>query len=147
MAMYALTISPLINKLQQLCPGVKQVWYANDATGASTCTMLRCWWDELSTHGPLSSYYPNPPSTHLVGKEEHEVCAIKVFDGTGVQITTEGKRHLGAAIGSRSFAKEYLSSKVEEWTEEIKCLAKVAAHNLMLLMQHLHMVCRVNGRI
>ena len=80
-------------------------------------------------------------------KEEHEVCAIEVFDGTGVQITAEGKCHLGAAIGSRSFAKEYLSSKVEEWTEEIKRLAKVAAHNLMLLMQHLHKVYRVDGRI
>ena len=122
----ALAISPLINKLQQLCPDVKQVWYADDATGASTCTKLRCWWDELSTHGPLFGYYPNPPKTHLVVKEEHEVCAIEVFDGTGVQITTEGKGHLGAAIGSRSFAEEYVSSKVEEWTEEIKRLAKVA---------------------
>ena len=34
--------------------------------------------------------------------------------------------HLGAAIGSRSFAEEYVSSKVEEWTKEIKRLAKVA---------------------
>ena len=78
------------------------------------------------TDGRLHIYYPNPPKTHLVVKEEHEVCAIEVFDCTGVQITTEGKRHLGAAIGSRSFAEEYVSSKVEEWTEEIKHLAKVA---------------------
>ena len=63
---------------------------------------------------------------HLIVKEEHEVCAIEVFDGTGVQITAEGKRHLGAAIGSRSFAEEYVGRKVEEWTEEIKRLAKVA---------------------
>ena len=61
MAMYALAISPLINKLKQLCPDVKQVWYADDATGASTCTKLRHWWDELSTHAPLFGYYPNPP--------------------------------------------------------------------------------------
>ena len=53
MAIYSLTISPLINKLKKLCPDVKQVWYADDTTGASTCTKLRCWWDELSTHGPL----------------------------------------------------------------------------------------------
>lgn len=36
-------------------------------------------WDELSTHGPLFGYYPNP---YLVVKEEHEASAIKVFDGT-----------------------------------------------------------------
>ena len=59
-------------------------------------------------------------------KKEHEDCAIEVFDGTGVQITIEGKRHLGAVIGSRSFAKEYVNNKVEEWTEKIKRLAKVA---------------------
>ena len=59
-------------------------------------------------------------------KEEHEVCVIEVFEGTGVQITTEGKCHLGAAMGSRSFAEEYTSRKVEKWTEEIKRLAKVA---------------------
>ena len=107
MAMYALTIFPLINKLKQVCYDVKQFWYADDATGASTCTKLRCWWDKLSTHGPLFGDYPNPPKPHLVVKEEHEVCAIEIFDGTGVQITTEGKHHLGAAIGSRSFVEEY----------------------------------------
>ena len=51
---------------------------------------------------------------------------IEGFDGTGVQITIEGKRHLGTVIGSRSFAKKYVNNKVEEWTEEIKRLAKVA---------------------
>ena len=135
MAMYALTIFPLINKLKQVCSDVKQFWYADDATGASTCTKLRCWWDKLSTHGPLFGDYPNPPKPHLVVKEEHEVCAIEIFDGTGVQITTEGKCHLGAAIGSRSFAEEYVSSKVEEWTEKIKHLAKLSVLLLMNISQ------------
>ena len=126
MAMYALAISPLINKLKQLCPDVKQVWYADDATGAANCTKLRGWWDELSTHGPLFGYYPNAPKTHLIVKEEHEARATEAFNGTGVQITTEGKRHLGAAIGSHSFAEEYVNNKVKKWTEEIKHLAKVA---------------------
>ena len=51
---------------------------------------------------------------------------MEIFDGTGVQITTEGEHHFGAAIGSRSFAEEYVSSKVEEWTEKIKHLAKLS---------------------
>jgi len=60
-------------------------------------------------------------------KEEHEASAIKVFDGTKVHVTTEGKQYLGVALGSRMFVEEYVSDKVKEWTEEIKCLAKVAA--------------------
>ena len=43
----------------------------------------------------------------------------------GFKITTEGKRLLGAAIGSRSFAEEYVNNEVQERTEEIKSLAKV----------------------
>ena len=96
---------PLISKLEELCPDVMRVWYADDATGASTCTKLRCWWDELSTHGPLFDYYPNPPKTCLVVKEEHETCVTEIFDGTGVHVTTEEKCHLGAALGSRVIKK------------------------------------------
>ena len=40
MAMYALAITPLIDQLRASCPEVHQAWYANDATGASTCRGL-----------------------------------------------------------------------------------------------------------
>ena len=42
------------------------------------------------------------------------------------QITTHGKRHLGAAIGSSAFAEEYVRGKVVEWTEEVENLAIIA---------------------
>ena len=38
---------------------------------------------------------------------------------------SHNQRHLGAALGSRSFAEEYISSKVEEWVKEIMSLAEV----------------------
>ena len=41
MAMYALAILPLIHKLKSISLDVKQVWYADDATGAGTCEGLR----------------------------------------------------------------------------------------------------------
>ena len=59
-------------------------------------------------------------------KEEHEACATEIFDSIGVHVTTEGKHHLEAALGSRTFTEEYVSIKVKKWSEEIKCLAKVA---------------------
>ena len=76
--------------------------------------------------GPLFGYYPNPSKTHLVVKEEYKEIATQVFADTGVQITTDGKRHLGAAIGSHSYTIEYVSGKVQEWTEEVIRLAQVA---------------------
>ena len=45
---------------------------------------------------------------------------------TGVNITTESKRHLGVGIGSYSFTKEYVSRKVREWSEEVQQLAHIA---------------------
>ena len=126
MAMYALAVKPLIGELKSDAPSVKQVWYADDASGAGTCEDLRKWWDSLQIHGAGYGYYPNASKTNLVVKAEHAVRARELFADTGIHITTEGKRHLGAVVGSRSYTEEYVSRKVENWTEEIKRLAHIA---------------------
>ena len=38
----------------------------------------------------------------------------------------EGKRHLGAALGTDEFKITYVNDKVEEWCKEMKNLLKVA---------------------
>jgi hypothetical protein len=43
-----------------------------------------------------------------------------------VKITTDGHKQLGAALGSSNFKVEFITKKVEEWTEEISQLTKVA---------------------
>ena len=58
-------------------------------------------------------------------KEEYVGKARELFAGTGINITTEGKRHLGAAIGSRLYTEKYVSRKVTSWIDEIKQLAKI----------------------
>ncbi len=62
--------------------------------------------------------------------------ATSAFADTGVQITTEGKRHLGAAIGSHCFTKEYVTGKVEEWTQNEA--PGLQYHNPRLHMQRSH---------
>ena len=54
MAMYALAVIPLINKLQELHRITSQVWFADDVTAASTCEQLRAWWDDLVASGPAT---------------------------------------------------------------------------------------------
>ena len=126
MAMYALAVKPLIGELQREVPLVKQVWYADDATGTGTCKDLRVFWDSLQLQGSVYGYHPNAAKTFLVVKEEHEERARELFQGTEVQITSSGKRHLGAAIGSRTFIEEYVMSKVQKWNDEIETLANIA---------------------
>ena len=113
-------------KLKSDAPNVKQVWYADDATGAGTCDDLRAFWDSLQIHGVGYGYHPNATKTHLVVKAEHATKARELFAGTGVNVTTEGKRHLGAAVGSRSYMEEYVTGKVTKWCDEIKQLATIA---------------------
>ena len=127
MAMYALAVVPLIDKFKNICPNVKQVWYADDATGAGSCDELRQWWHQVEHLGPTYGYYPNSAKTYLIVKEEHEDKAKTIFADTDVHITTNGKRHLGAALGTKSFTEAYVSSKVKEWVQEIMHLSKIAS--------------------
>ena len=126
MAMYALAVTPLIDQLKASCPEVRQVWYADDATEASTVRGLRLWWKELADRGPSFGYNPNASKTYLIVKPDHVELAKTQFADTDVAITTYGKRHLGAALGSKTFTEEYVHNKVQKWTTDIINLAGVA---------------------
>ena len=55
--------------------------------------------------------------------------AQQFFDGTGVQVTMEGKCHLGAALGSHSFID--VSEKVKLWSrlvDRLKGIARIHPH-------------------
>ena len=67
MAMYAIAITPLINRLEST--RIKQVWYADDATADGDLTCVRAWWDRISEMGPEYGYHPNASNTLLFVKE------------------------------------------------------------------------------
>ena len=123
MAMYAIATVPLINRLQQQ---VTQVWFADDATAGGKLLALRDWWDQLVECGHDYGYSANASKTWLVVKPEYLDRAKEIFAESGVQITDEGRRHLGATLGTRSFAEAFVSKKVQEWVEEIDTLSSIA---------------------
>ena len=127
MAMYALAIKPLINELHNSCDKANQVWFADDASAAAKCQHLRKWWDLLSTRGPKYGYCPNGKKSFLIVKECYLDEATRLFEGTGITITTIGARHLGAALGSSQFKEEYVKLKVSQWCDEIERLASIAS--------------------
>jgi hypothetical protein len=53
--------------------------------------------------GPTLGYYVNHMKTWLVVKEDKYDDAMKHFEDTGVQITTNGKGYLGSPLGTSSF--------------------------------------------
>ena len=101
MAIYAVAITPLIRRVKQ--EQTRQIWFADDAGGSGRLRSLRMWWDCLSKYGPRYGYFVNSGKTWLVVKEDRFDEAQNVFQGSGVNITKEGKRHLGAAPGCEAF--------------------------------------------
>ena len=129
MAIYALGTVPLLNTIIKSQPNkeaVKQVAYADDAIGGGSIEKLRLWWNSIVQYGPLFGYHANASKTWLVVKESKLDLARSQFEGTGVNITISGKRHLGAAIGTYEFKEEFISGLVTEWVQQIKTLADIA---------------------
>ena len=124
MAMYALAVTPLINKLQD--PNVKQVWFADDASASARLHSLRNWWDALLKHGTAYGYFPNAEKSWIIVKEGNLEEAKEIFQNTGINITVEGRRHLGSALGDTAFVERFVQMKVESWVGEIQSLAEIA---------------------
>ena len=125
MVFYAIATLPMIArcKVEEL---LGEEWFADDATGAGGVIDLRTWWDRLNTEGPKFGYFPNGEKTWLVVKEKHYDDALNAFSGTKVRVTTHGRRLLGAALGMRAFADEFVAAKVRELELELQALARIA---------------------
>ena len=127
MTFYALGSLPLIWMLGEHESQVKQVALADDLTGGGKLSSLRKWLDRIMEKGPSFGYRCEPTKSWLIVKEELVDEAKTVFRDAGVNITAQGKKHLGAAIGSFQFKQEFLRGLVDKWVLQIKTLAEIAA--------------------
>ena len=108
--LYAVGLQPLITRLH-LTTSTKQCWFADDASGAGTAIQIKDWWDTLIEEGPDYGYYPKDEKCWLIAKPEKEEIIRATFKETEINITNEGKKHLGAAVGTRSYLTEYVNEK------------------------------------
>jgi len=53
-------------------------------------------------------------------------AAVSIFCNSVVVITAEGKRHLGAALGTSSFVTSFVTQKVSVWKHELDVLSDVS---------------------
>ena len=115
MAMYALGLTALLNEIKYETTEIKHVAYADDLTGAGKIDKLKAWWDLIEIHGPEVGYQPNARKSFLIVKPEYYERAVHLFSDSDVVIAPEGQRHLGVAIGTADFKKEFVQEKVNEW--------------------------------
>ena len=128
MAAYGIGLTPLLEILSS--NDVDQTWkqaaFADDVSGAGKLIFLRVWWDLINKYGPLLGYFPKASKSWLTIKPEHLNSAREMFNGTGINITDHGRKHLGAVIGSSKYKEEYVREKVDEWIASILRLSNIA---------------------
>ena len=84
-------------------------------------------WDSIEKRGPDYGYYQQADKRWVIIKPKHQEEAQRIFSGTNIKTTTKGKKHLGTAIGSEIYRKEYINEKIDTWIREIKLLFEIAA--------------------
>ena len=69
--------------------------------------------------GPKYSYFPKASNSYLIN-------IITLFDNSNANITVEGKKLLGAVVGSDSYKLEYVDNIVKDWNSKLCMLSTVA---------------------
>ena len=126
MPWYSLNTVTIIQNLRTLDPDVKQVWLADDAAAGGTIELLNKWYDHLVLEGKKYGYYVNGANSWLIKKTPEISENAKLLLGDKVNITMEGKRHLGAVIGSKAYKDQYCEKKVSKWVQELTSLSDIA---------------------
>ena len=127
MPFYALGTISLLNKLHQLVRHIKQVWLADDATGCGKLIDLVEWWKLICEEGRKIGYIVNESKSWLILKDPQLLDeAMRLFASSNINITTEGKRHLAAALGNSSFCDEHIQLKLNDWCSEMEKLCEFA---------------------
>ena len=67
MSMYAIATMPLLCILHST--GIKQVWFADDATGGGMLEQVQSWWDQLNRKGSGYGYHSKDSKSWLVVKK------------------------------------------------------------------------------
>ena len=126
MGAYALGLSVLQSKVSQNNTGTKYIAYADDLVGAGKLQEIKNIWVEICKHGPPLGYNPNATKSCLIVKEGVKDLAMDIFKDTGITITAESQKHLGAVIGSPEFKSTFVKNLVDKWVLELQELSKIA---------------------
>ena len=104
MSFYAFGTAALLNYLLIPSSNVKNVCLADDITGTGTLVNLKKWWSTIISKGSKFGYYVNEDKSWLIVKNKNLLNKTQqIFSNSDIKFTTEGKRHLVAAIGSSDF--------------------------------------------
>ena len=149
MGAYTLGILPLIHFLLEFISinhlSAKQIAFADNFTVAGKLTSIRDYWGKLTVLCPKCGYFPKASKSFLIVKEDKLGEARNVFNDSNVNISIEGKRHLGAVIGSNDkYREKYVKDLVNDWNNQLALLSSIAESHSQVYYQHLLVVLKVS---
>ena len=95
-----------------------------------------CMYKYLSKEGVKYGYHVNETKSFLIVKSEELASEVELVFGGEVNISTEGKRHLGAVIGSKYYKEQYYDENISKWKEELNYVTHGNCEKLTTLRPH-----------
>ena len=134
MGAYARGILPLLQFLLDFISvnelNAKEVAFADNFTVPGKLSSIKDYWSQLTSIRSKYGYFPKASKSYLIVKEDQLPNATTLFDNSNIYITVEGKRHLGAIVGSDSYKHEYVDDLVKDWNSQRCMLSTVAESQL-----------------
>ena len=88
--MHVLATIPLVDHLSDI-QDVTQVWNADNSSAAGNLTFIDKWCNLIKFLGPAYGYHANNCKMWAIAREQYLSKAKKVFNDTGVMITSQGQ--------------------------------------------------------
>ena len=104
----------------------KMVAYPDDFIAAGTVKDLKYWWETLCKLSPKFAYCSEANETWLNVKNNFYDIANTTFKSTKTNVTSNGKKHLGVVISSKSYKEDYMNEKIDQWIKDVKLLSEIA---------------------
>ena len=108
----------------------KEVAFADDLSVTGSFNIIRDYWVKLTAIGPKDGYFPKPTKSYPIVKEKNDGSARYIFANSRLNITAEGKKHLGVVIGSTEYRDEYVKDLVKDWDNQLTILLTIAETQL-----------------
>ena len=125
MVLYGVTLVPLAKLTRLSVNSLVHAWYADDAALAGPLSAINQATELIVAHGPARGYYMEPDKSVLICSPtlpESALTALRHHNFT----RSDGTRYLGGFIGLANRRAEWLRPQIEEWTEGVRRLARVA---------------------
>ena len=90
------------------------MWYAADAAACGKISDFRSWWDQPVAL-PLATFQMLVKPGYVVIKEQFHSHVVSSFQDIAVNVTSDGRSHLGVTIGSTKYSnnKYFVTNKVD----------------------------------